>query len=60
MFSQWTIMIWAFCNVVEYEINTGNSAPIYLPPYRIPYAQRERMNKIIEEMLEHNIIEHSQ
>lgn len=44
---------------MQHEVNTGNSPPIYQPPYRIPYAQREKMNEMVDEMLEHIIIEHS-
>ncbi|XP_023243879.1 uncharacterized protein LOC111641862 [Centruroides sculpturatus] len=48
-----------YCQVVEHEINTGDASPIYQPPYRIPYAQREKMNEIIDELLENKIITHS-
>ncbi|XP_023212687.1 uncharacterized protein LOC111615516 [Centruroides sculpturatus] len=48
-----------YCQVVEHEINTGDASLIYQLPYRIPYAQREKINEIIDELLDHRIISHS-
>lgn len=39
---------------------TGSAGPIRLPPYRIPYAYRESVEKELKEMEESGIIEPSQ
>lgn len=47
------------CDWIQHEIHTGDSPPIYQAPYRIPYAQREAMDKIVGELLENGVIQHS-
>jgi hypothetical protein len=39
-------------NVVEYEIPVGDTKPIRRPPYRIPYAFRDKMKTQVEKMLQ--------
>ena len=45
--------------LVEHRIETGTSCPVKLPPYRLPQAYRESVQKEIQEMLEQDIIEPS-
>ena len=45
--------------LVEHKIETGTSCPVKLPPYRLPQAYRESVQKEIQEMLEQGIIEPS-
>ena len=43
--------------LVEHRIYTGTANPIRLPPYRIPYAHRDAVQKELREMLDCGIIE---
>ena len=45
--------------LVEHKICTGTANPIRLPPYRIPYAHRDAVQKELHEMLDCGIIEQS-
>ena len=45
--------------LVEHRIEIGTSCPVKLPPYRLPQAYRESVQKEIQEMLEQDIIEPS-
>ena len=45
--------------LVEHRICTGTAHPIRLPPYRIPHAYREAVQKEMREMLDTGIIERS-
>ncbi|KAL5506420.1 hypothetical protein EMCRGX_G008052 [Ephydatia muelleri] len=45
--------------MAEHRIETGNSRPVKLPPYRIPQAYRETIQLEVKEMLEAGIIEPS-
>ena len=47
-------------NVVRHKINTGESAPIALPTRRVPIALEEKVDKLVETLLEHDIIEPSE
>ena len=44
-------------NIVEHTIDTGDSKPIKLPPYRIPLAKRLAAEKEIAKMAEQGIID---
>ncbi|GFU96570.1 hypothetical protein TNCV_1044421 [Trichonephila clavipes] len=44
-------------NILEHHINTGNSPPISVPPYRMSPVKKEILRKEIEDLLEKNIIE---
>ena len=46
-------------DLVEHEIHTGDALPIYKKPYRVSHAEREIIQKQVEEMLENGIIRHS-
>ncbi|BES95719.1 multicellular organismal development [Nesidiocoris tenuis] len=46
-------------NVVTHSIDTGTSRPIKQPPRRVPYAQEEHVDQLIQEMLEQDVIEPS-
>ena len=47
-------------DLVEHRIYTPESArPVHQPPYRLPYAYRERVKKELQEMLAAGIIEPS-
>jgi len=43
-------------NVVEYEIPVGDTPPVGRPPYRTPYALREKMKTQVEKMLKQGVI----
>ena len=43
-------------NVVQHHIDTGDHPPIKQRPYRVPMAQRERIERCIDDMLEQGII----
>ena len=43
-------------NVTKMTIDTGEHAPIKQRPYKIPYAQREQIEKQIGDMLTNNIV----
>ena len=45
-------------NVVEHEIDTGNSEPIRQPPGKIPLAQQSDCDKEVQSMLDKGIVEH--
>ncbi|GFW87975.1 uncharacterized protein TNCV_216471 [Trichonephila clavipes] len=44
-------------DILEHHINTGNSPPIYVPPYRMSPVKKEILRKEIEDLLEKDIIE---
>ncbi|GFT31321.1 uncharacterized protein TNCV_607681 [Trichonephila clavipes] len=44
-------------NILEHHINTGNSPPISVPPYRMSPVKKEILRKEIEDLLEKDIIE---
>lgn len=48
------------CDVIEHVINVKDSLPIKQAPRRIPFQQREEVDKIMEEMITKGIIEESQ
>lgn len=41
---------------ITHKIDTGNAPPIYKRAYRVPHAQREVMNKLIQDQLDRGII----
>ena len=43
----------------EFDIQTGDQTPIKSRPYRVPYAQQDTVNKMIDDMLTHKIISRS-
>lgn len=45
--------------VLKHRINTGDSQPVHLPPRRIPQALREEVRRLIQEMLDQGVIQHS-
>lgn len=44
-------------NVVEHTIDTSESKPIKLPLRRVPIAQRQIVESVLDKMLKQNIIE---
>ncbi|GFT86306.1 retrovirus-related Pol polyprotein from transposon opus [Trichonephila clavipes] len=44
-------------NILEHHINTGNSPPTSVPPYRMSPVKKEIFRKEIEDLLEKDIIE---
>ncbi|XP_056003608.1 uncharacterized protein LOC130049700 [Ostrea edulis] len=46
--------------LVKHSIDTGDSKPIKIPPRRLPYAQKEIVEKEIQKMLDNSIIEPSE
>lgn len=46
-------------DMVEHEVDTGDTKPICLPPRRIPISQRQTIEKEFKKMLEDDIIEPS-
>jgi hypothetical protein len=46
-------------NLVEHVIDTGDARPIRRPPYRVPYALREELDRQVKTMLDKQIIEPS-
>lgn len=46
-------------NIVQHHIETGNHPPIRSRPYRVPHAQREVIDKHIDDMLHRNVIQPS-
>ena len=44
---------------MEHGIDTGTANPIRLPPYRLPHAYRETVQKELKEMMESGTIEKS-
>ncbi len=47
-------------NLTEHSIDTGEAAPVRLPPYRLPHAYCDQVQQELKDMLEHGIIEPSQ
>ncbi len=47
-------------NLTKHDIKTGAANPVRLPPYRLPHAYREHIQKELQEMLSSGIIEPSQ
>ena len=47
-------------DLVEHLIDTGDSKPIHQHPRRIPFALREKVDEMVQEMLEQGVIQHSQ
>ena len=47
-------------NITEHSIDTGDAAPVRLPPYRLPHAYLEQVQQELKEMLHHGIIDPSQ
>ena len=43
-------------DVVKHTIDTGDSRPIKQRPYRTPFAQREKISHMIEEMVLCNLL----
>ena len=43
-------------NVVEHQIQVGDTKPITKPPYRTPYAFREEMKNQVQKMLDKGVI----
>lgn len=43
----------------EHRINSGEAAPVRLPPYRLPHAYRQIVKEELDGMLESGIIEES-
>ena len=46
-------------SLVQHRIDTGNSVPIKLPPRRVPLAQEQEIEELLEEMKKSGIIEPS-
>ena len=44
---------------VEHQIETGAANPVHLPPYRLPHAYRETVQRELKEMIAEGIIEPS-
>lgn len=44
---------------VEHGIETGDQPPIKQPPWRVPFALRPQISKLVDEMLEGGIIQES-
>ena len=44
---------------LRHHINTGDEAPVHLPPRRVPQARREEMRRLLREMLESGVVEPS-
>jgi len=49
-----------FCDILEHDIDTGDSHPIKQSPRRPPFAAREAEDKILDEMITSGVIEPSQ
>ena len=49
----------SFYDKTQFDICTGDHKPIKNRPYRVPYAQQETVNKMIDDMLNHKIISKS-
>ena len=43
-------------NWVQHTIDTGEAAPIRMRPYRVPEAQKEKIEKCIDDMLDQGVI----
>lgn len=46
-------------DVVEHQIDTGDVKPIRRPPYRVPFSQREEVEKQVQNMLKKGVIRDS-
>jgi hypothetical protein len=46
-------------DLIQHRIDTGDAKPIRRPPYRVPYALREEMNRQVEDMPVKGVIEAS-
>lgn len=46
-------------SAVTHSINTGINAPVYKKAYRVPFHQKQILDKLITEQLEQGIIKHS-
>ena len=46
-------------DLVQHRIDTGGQAPLRQPPRRIPFSLRAKVEKMVQEMLDTGIIEHS-
>ena len=44
-------------NVVTHSIDTGEQQPIRQPPRRTPFALRNKINDMVDEILEHGVIQ---
>lgn len=47
-------------DATNHRITTSDNAPIFVKPYRLPHTQKQIINNKITEMLNDDIIEHSQ
>ena len=47
-------------NLIEHDVDVGDSAPIKQHPYRVSPMKKELLNKEVQYMLKNNIIEESQ
>ena len=47
------------CNVGAHNIRTVDHPPIFIPPYRKSFKEREIIRREIEEMLKYDIVEPS-
>ena len=43
-------------NWVQHTVDTGEAAPIRMRPYRVPEAQKEKIEKCIDDMLDQGVI----
>ena len=46
-------------DLVQHDIDTGGHEPLKQPPRRIPFSLRTKVEKMVQEMLDTGIIEHS-
>ena len=46
-------------DLVQHRIDTGGQTPLRQPPRRIPFSLRAKVEKMVQEMLDTGIIEHS-
>ncbi|KAL5509658.1 hypothetical protein EMCRGX_G005060 [Ephydatia muelleri] len=46
-------------SILRHHINTGDEAPVHLPPRRVPQARREEVRRLLREMLESGVVEPS-
>jgi hypothetical protein len=49
-----------FYDKTQFDIKTIDETPIKSRPYRVPYAQQETVNKMVDDMLTHKIISKSE
>uniref|UniRef100_A0A5S6Q481 Reverse transcriptase n=1 Tax=Trichuris muris TaxID=70415 RepID=A0A5S6Q481_TRIMR len=43
--------------MVKHKIKTGNAKPVRVPPRRIPYARRQEVKTLVNQMLQEGIVE---